>query len=111
VQAPEQQRIPIIDAPALLRTQRVNVVVGVRSAAPGSGSEARAQSNIPGSPTTAPTAMLKHGLEAPDVDGVEVVYAPGEGDDTIAAIAEAIVAWSWSRPIVSWQSGPSRQRG
>ena len=24
-----------------------------------------------------------------DVDGVEVVHAPGEGDDTIAAIAEA----------------------
>ena len=29
------------------------------------------------------------GAEEADVDGVEVVHAPGEGDDTIAAIAEA----------------------
>src|SRR3989442_15189470 len=29
------------------------------------------------------------GAEESDVDGVEVVHAPGEGDDTIAAIAEA----------------------
>ena len=29
------------------------------------------------------------GADAADVDGVEVVHAPGEGDDTIAAIAEA----------------------
>jgi len=29
------------------------------------------------------------GVDEADVDGVEVVHAPGEGDDTIAAIAEA----------------------
>lgn len=29
------------------------------------------------------------GADEADVDGVEVVHAPGEGDDTIAAIAEA----------------------
>jgi rRNA-processing protein FCF1 len=29
------------------------------------------------------------GADASDVDGVEVVHAPGEGDDTIAAIADA----------------------
>src|SRR5205823_13250529 len=29
------------------------------------------------------------GADDSDVDGVEVVHAPGEGDDTIAAIAEA----------------------
>ncbi len=30
------------------------------------------------------------GAEEGDVDGVAVVHAPGEGDDTIAAIAEAL---------------------
>ena len=29
------------------------------------------------------------GADQADVDGVEVVHAPGEGDDTIVAIAEA----------------------
>ena len=29
------------------------------------------------------------GADEADVDGVEVVHAPGEGDDTIAAIAKA----------------------
>ncbi|MGH9234130.1 MAG: hypothetical protein ACRD0R_12430 [Acidimicrobiales bacterium] len=29
------------------------------------------------------------GADEADVDGVEVVHAPGEGDDTIAAIAAA----------------------
>jgi len=29
------------------------------------------------------------GADEVDVDGVEVVHAPGEGDDTIASIAEA----------------------
>lgn len=29
------------------------------------------------------------GVDEADLDGVEVVHAPGEGDDTIAAIAEA----------------------
>ena len=29
------------------------------------------------------------GADEADVDGVEVVHAPGEGDDMIAAIAEA----------------------
>jgi rRNA-processing protein FCF1 len=29
------------------------------------------------------------GADEGDVDGVEVVHAPGEGDDTIAALAEA----------------------
>jgi len=29
------------------------------------------------------------GADETDVDGVAVVHAPGEGDDTIAAIAEA----------------------
>jgi len=29
------------------------------------------------------------GADEADVDGVEVVHAAGEGDDTIAAIAEA----------------------
>jgi hypothetical protein len=29
------------------------------------------------------------GADEADVDGVEVVHAPGDGDDTIAAIAEA----------------------
>jgi rRNA-processing protein FCF1 len=29
------------------------------------------------------------GAAEADVDGVEVVHAPGEGDDTVAAIAEA----------------------
>ena len=29
------------------------------------------------------------GADEADVDGVAVVHAPGEGDDTIAAIAEA----------------------
>src|SRR3989442_13514245 len=31
------------------------------------------------------------GADESDADGVEVVHAPGEGDDTIAAIAEAHV--------------------
>ncbi|HVM68202.1 MAG TPA: hypothetical protein VMU14_25210 [Acidimicrobiales bacterium] len=31
------------------------------------------------------------GADEADVDGVQVVHAPGEGDDTIAAIAEAQV--------------------
>ena len=31
----------------------------------------------------------RSGADEADVDGVEVVHAPGEGDDTIAAIAEA----------------------
>ena len=30
----------------------------------------------------------REGADEADVDGVEVVHAPGEGDDTIAAIAE-----------------------
>jgi rRNA-processing protein FCF1 len=29
------------------------------------------------------------GVDEADADGVEVVHAPGEGDDTIVAIAEA----------------------
>jgi rRNA-processing protein FCF1 len=29
------------------------------------------------------------GADEADVDGVDVVHAPGEGDDTIAVIAEA----------------------
>ena len=29
------------------------------------------------------------GADEADVDGVEVVHAPGEGDDTIASIAQA----------------------
>ena len=29
------------------------------------------------------------GVDASDVDGVAVVHAPGEGDDTIVAVAEA----------------------
>ncbi len=33
--------------------------------------------------------QARAGAEEADVDGVEVVHAPGEGDDTIAAIAEA----------------------
>jgi hypothetical protein len=32
------------------------------------------------------------GADEADVDGVEVVHAPGEGDDTIAAIADEVVA-------------------
>ena len=32
--------------------------------------------------------QARAGAEAGDVDGVQVVHAPGEGDDTIAAIAE-----------------------
>ena len=58
------------------------------------------------------------GADEADVDGVEVVHAPGEGDDTIAAIAKAhfevIVvtadrelaeraqARSWARPAVDF---------
>ena len=34
-------------------------------------------------------ARARAGADEADVDGVEVVHAPGEGDDTIAAIAEA----------------------
>ena len=33
--------------------------------------------------------QAKRGAEEGVVDGVEVVHAPGEGDDTIAAIADA----------------------
>lgn len=33
--------------------------------------------------------QAKAGADEADVDGVLVVHAPGEGDDTIAAIAEA----------------------
>ena len=33
--------------------------------------------------------QARAGAEEADVDGVEVVHAPGEGDDTIAAIAAA----------------------
>jgi len=33
--------------------------------------------------------QARAGADEADVDGVEVVHAPGEGDDTIAAIAEA----------------------
>ena len=33
--------------------------------------------------------QARAGAEQAVVDGVEVVHAPGEGDDTIAAIAEA----------------------
>ena len=32
----------------------------------------------------------REGADEADVNGVEVVHAPGEGDDTIAAIAEAM---------------------
>ena len=31
--------------------------------------------------------QAKHGVEAGIADGVEVVHAPGHGDDTIAALA------------------------
>jgi hypothetical protein len=33
--------------------------------------------------------QARAGADEADVDGVEVVHAPGEGDDTIVAIAEA----------------------
>lgn len=33
--------------------------------------------------------QARAGVDEADVDGVEVVHAPGEGDDTIAAIAAA----------------------
>ena len=33
--------------------------------------------------------QARAGADEADVDGVEVVHAPGEGDDTVAAIAEA----------------------
>jgi hypothetical protein len=33
--------------------------------------------------------QARAGVDESDVDGVEVVHAPGEGDDTIVAIAEA----------------------
>ena len=33
--------------------------------------------------------QARAGADEADVDGVQVVHAPGEGDDTIAAIAEA----------------------
>ena len=33
--------------------------------------------------------QARAGADEADVDGVEVVHASGEGDDTIAAIAEA----------------------
>jgi rRNA-processing protein FCF1 len=33
--------------------------------------------------------QARMGADEADVDGVAVVHAPGEGDDTIAAIAEA----------------------
>src|SRR4051794_15884424 len=33
--------------------------------------------------------QARAGAEEADVDGVEVVHAPGDGDDTIAAVAEA----------------------
>ena len=33
--------------------------------------------------------IAREGADEAEVDGVEVVHAPGEGDDTIAAIAEA----------------------
>ena len=33
--------------------------------------------------------QARMGADEADLDGVEVVHAPGEGDDTIAAIAEA----------------------
>jgi uncharacterized protein YaiI (UPF0178 family) len=33
--------------------------------------------------------QAKAGADEADVDGVAVVHAPGEGDDTIAAVAEA----------------------
>ena len=34
-------------------------------------------------------SRARAGADEADVDGVEVVHAPGEGDDTIAAIAKA----------------------
>ena len=33
--------------------------------------------------------QARAGADEAEIDGVEVVHAPGEGDDTIAAIAEA----------------------
>lgn len=33
--------------------------------------------------------QARHGVEEGVVDGVEVVHAPGEGDDTLVALAEA----------------------
>jgi len=39
--------------------------------------------------TTVLKGRARAGADEADVDGVEVVHAPGEGDDTIAAIAEA----------------------
>ena len=43
------------------------------------------------------------GADEAIVDGVEVVHAPGEGDDTIAAIAEA------HREVIGdWPSGSER---
>jgi uncharacterized protein YaiI (UPF0178 family) len=43
-----------------------------------------------GSPVTIVLeGRARAGADEADVDGVEVVHAPGEGDDTIAAIADA----------------------
>ena len=35
------------------------------------------------------------GADEADMGGGEVVHAPDEGDDTIAAISGPIVTWSW----------------
>lgn len=43
-----------------------------------------------GSPVTIVLeGRAREGAEEADVDGAEVVHAPGEGDDTVTAIAEA----------------------
>ena len=39
--------------------------------------------------TIVPEGRARAGADEADVDGVEVVHAPGAGDDTIVAIAEA----------------------
>src|SRR6266540_861120 len=52
------------------------------------------------------------GVDAADVDGVEVVHAPGEGDDTIAAIAEAnrdVVVVTADRELAERVEPPTRR--
>ena len=54
----------------------------------------RVRATVAAGPLDPPVTLVlegraRAGADEADVDGVAVVHAPGEGDDTIAAIAEA----------------------
>jgi hypothetical protein len=50
---------------------------------------ATAASRLPGPVVIVLEGAAREGVEEGVVDGVEIIHAPGEGDDTLATLAEA----------------------